>query len=270
MKFLKMHGCGNDFVVLDARHEAIAVDAARATAIADRRFGIGCDQIVLLSPSDHADIRMEIVNADGSRVSTCGNASRCVVDLLATETGKSEIAIETDAGIVTGTRTAFGEVAVAMGAPALHWRDIPLAEEHDILHLDISHGALTDPAAVSMGNPHMVFFVEELDAVAMVRDAAPLETHPLFPQRVNISAIQLLNPSHIRMKVWERGAGETLACGSAACAALVAAVQRGLCERDAVVDMPGGRLHIRWQTEDEGGQVVMRGPVNYVFDGNLL
>ena len=269
MKFKKMHGCGNDFVVLDARESDVTIDAKRAAFIADRRLGVGCDQIVLLKKSAAADVRMEIFNADGSHVSTCGNASRCVGDILADELGKDDVTIETDVGVLNATRIATREVAVAMGKPKLEWAEIPLSESRNTLHLGLAEGALTDPVAVSMGNPHAIFFVKSLNVIDMARDGKPLETNPLFPERANISAVQVLAPDHLRMKVWERGSGETLACGSAACAALVAGVRRGVCGREATIDLPGGSLHIQWQPEEEGGQVIMRGEVSYVFAGTL-
>ena len=269
--FIKMHGTGNDFVVIDGRKQAVTLDAAAVKRLADRHFGIGCDQLVVLSASDKADAAMAIFNADGSQISTCGNATRCVADFLMRERGAREATIETAHGIRSGWRAEDGSVTVNMGAPRWEWDEIPLSESRNTLHLGIEEGLLADPAAVSMGNPHMIFFVRDLGHIKMAVWGAKLEHHPLFPQRVNVSAVQVVNERALRMVVWERGAGLTLACGSAACAAVVAAMRRGMAERKVTVTVPGGTLAIEWlKTDDESiGDVLMSGAVAYVFEGTI-
>jgi diaminopimelate epimerase len=269
--FLKMHGTGNDFVVLDARKHAVNVTSEVAKLLCDRHFGIGCDQLVVLGKSSAADATMTLYNADGSEIATCGNATRCVADFLMKERSAIEATIETKAGIRKGWRTADGAVQVNMGAPRLAWREIPLAESRNTMHLGIEEGLLFDPAAVSMGNPHMIFFVRDLAHIKMAEWGAKLEHHPLFPERANVSAVQVMSETELKMLVWERGTGLTLACGSAACAAVVAAAQRGLTGRSATVHLPGGALNIDWQKGDEEtqGDVLMSGAVAYVFEGTI-
>lgn len=263
--FLKMHGTGNDFVVLDGRAQTLAMNSERAAHIAHRHFGIGCDQLLLLEKSDKADVRMRIFNADGSEISTCGNASRCVADFIMRESGAAKASIETSAGIVTGTRD--GElIKVNMGAPKFGWEQIPLSESRNTEHLGLQEGLLMDPVAVNMGNPHAVFFVRDLYHIKMGEWGPKLEHNPLFPQRANISAVQVLSPERVKMVVWERGAGLTMACGSAACAAVVAGSLRELTGRKADVELPGGTLQVEWT---QGGDVLMSGPVAYVFTGEI-
>lgn len=260
-----MHGTGNDFVVLDARAQALSMNEQRAAHIAHRHFGIGCDQLLLLEKSDKADVRMRIFNADGGEISTCGNASRCVADFIMRESGGDKASIETSAGIVTGTRD--GElIKVNMGAPKFGWEQIPLRESRNTEHLGLQEGLLMDPVAVNMGNPHAVFFVRDLYHIKMAEWGPKLEHHPLFPQRANISAVQVLSPEKVKMVVWERGAGLTMACGSAACAAVVAGVLRELTHRKIEVELPGGALQVEWT---QGGDVLMSGPVAYVFTGEI-
>lgn len=266
--FRKMHGTGNDFVVLDGRAQALVMDAARAKFLADRHFGIGCNQLVLLEKSAAADVKMRIFNADGSEITTCGNATRCVADIIMAETGRGEATIETGAGVLSGRRAAQGEmvsgVTVNMGAPRFGWEEIPLSESRNTLHLGLQEGLLMDPVAVNMGNPHAVFFVRDLAHVKMAEWGPKLEHNPLFPHRANISAVQVLSANHAKMVVWERGTGLTMACGSAACAAVVASAQRELTQRAVQIDLPGGTLQVEWTP---AGDVLMTGPVAYVFEG---
>jgi diaminopimelate epimerase len=271
ISFLKMHGTGNDFVVLDGRKQGVSLTKEDVIRIADRHFGIGCDQLLVLKKSDKADAFMQIFNADGSEISTCGNATRCVADFLMKETGKDKASIETQAGIRTGTRHANGDVQANMGAPKFGWQEIPLSETRNTMHLGLEAGLLMDPAAVNMGNPHVVFFVRDLSHVKMAEWGPKLEHHPLFPERANISAVQVMGDSRIKMVVWERGTGITLACGSAACAAVVAGVRRGLISAKCDVELPGGTLQVDWQKTGnaEGGDVLMSGPVAYVFTGEI-
>lgn len=265
--FLKMHGLGNDFVVFDARQAPLALSAAQARALADRRAGIGCDQVIVIeaAPTAEADAFMRIHNADGGEVNACGNAARCVAHLLMAESGRAEVRIATGAGILAATRAAGGAVTVDMGAARDDWRDIPLARETDSLHLPIAEGPLRDPVAVSMGNPHAVFFVDDAEAVDLARLGPVLETHDLFPERANIGIVQVLARDRLRVRVWERGAGLTRACGTGACAAAVAAHRRGLADRKAEIRLDGGTLHIDWREAD--GHVLMTGPVATAFAG---
>jgi diaminopimelate epimerase len=267
-RFLKMHGLGNDFVVIDARQQPLALDDARARAIADRHTGVGCDQLIVIEkPRDKgADAVMRIHNADGGEVLACGNASRCVADLLMKETGRDHVVLETGAGLLDAERASHGRVSVDMGPARLDWREIPLAKAQDTGKLDLALGPLKDPVAVSMGNPHAVFFVNDVTRIDIASLGPVLERHSLFPERANIGVAQILSPERIRLRVWERGAGLTKACGTGACAALVAAARRGLTGRKAVVVVDGGELEIEWQND---GHVLMTGPVAISFTGEL-
>jgi diaminopimelate epimerase len=262
--FLKMHGAGNDFVILDGRERVITLSPEQVAQMSDRHRGVGCDQLILVKNSTQADVQMVIYNADGSTSKTCGNATRCVAWLLMEETGSDAVTIETAGGMLAATRVADGDVSVDMGTPKCDWKDIPLAKECDTLHVPIELEALRDPVGVSMGNPHLVFFVKDTKAVDLARLGPILEHHPLLPERGNISVASIDGKEDITLRVWERGVGETLACGSAACACLVAASRRGLVERNAKIHLPGGTLSILWNEQDH---VVMRGPVAMSFTG---
>ena len=260
--FVKMHGCGNDFVILDERARPLGLTADRAALLANRRTGIGCDQVIAIQPVAGADAFMRIWNPDGSEAGACGNATRCVADILMRGAGRDAVTIRTVAGDLPAARTADGLVSVDMGPPRLDWAEIPLARPADTLRLDLPG----EPAAASMGNPHATFFVADLDGVR-VGDLGPrLENDPLFPQRANIGFAQILDPETIRLKVWERGAGLTLACGSGACAALVNAHRRGLTHRMARVVLDGGSLAIAWRDDDH---VLMTGPAVTAFRGEI-
>ncbi|MBM3531984.1 MAG: diaminopimelate epimerase [Alphaproteobacteria bacterium] len=266
--FRKMHGLGNDFVVIDARDQSLALDDGLARRIADRRTGIGCDQLIVIEPprAGLADAFMRIRNADGGEVEACGNAARCVASLLMAEKGRDHAVIETVVGLLDAEAAADGRVAVDMGPAKLDWRDIPLAEPKDTLHLGIHLGQLSDPVGVNMGNPHAVFFVADAEAVDLAALGPPLERHKLFPARANIEVAQVKSPTEIRMRVWERGVGITRACGTGACATLVAAVRRGLVERRVIVVLDGGALEIEWLKD---GHVIMTGPVATAFTGTF-
>jgi len=265
--FRKMHGLGNDFVVLDARSAALNLTVDTAKAIANRRTGVGCDQILVMEPPRNGgDVFMGIRNSDGGEVASCGNGSRCVARLILDETGKSEAVLETTAGPVVARATENGWIAVDMGPAYETWSDIPLARETDTLHLPISEGALSDPVAVGVGNPHMVFFVNDAQAINLADLGPKLEHHPLFPERTNVEAVQVIDKGHLRMRVWERGAGITQACGTGACATLVAAVRRGLANRKATITLDGGDLEIEWR---EDGHIIMTGPASNAFTGVL-
>jgi diaminopimelate epimerase len=262
--FIKMHGLGNDFVILDARQGGLSMSGARAAALADRRRGIGCDQLIMIAPAEGADAAMLIRNPDGSHSSVCGNATRCVAWLLAQETGRSAITLRTGAGILTAECLPDGQVRVDMGPPGLGWRDVPLAREQDTLRIEPLEGT---PAAVSMGNPHLTFFVEGLARIDVSREGPRFECDPLLPERANVGFAQITGAASLRLRVWERGAGLTLACGSGACAALVNAHRRGLLPREADVELDGGTLRIVWREAD--GHVLMTGPVATAFDGQV-
>ncbi|MBK5910255.1 diaminopimelate epimerase [Rhodothalassium salexigens] len=263
--FVKMHGLGNDFVVFDARQAPLALSDATVRALADRHTGIGCDQLIILRASDDADVAMEIRNADGSTVAACGNATRCVARLVMGERGAEQAVIETAAGLLRAHGSGAG-VAVDMGPPGLDWQDIPLAEAGDTRRLDFTRGALGDPGAVSMGNPHLVFFQDDAVAVQAFETLAPqIERDPLFPERINVSLARVDAPDALALTVWERGAGFTRACGTAACAALVAAHRRGLTGPKARVGLPGGTLMVTWDVA--GDSVILAGPADLSFFG---
>ena len=266
--FIKMHGLGNDFVVVDARAVPFALDNGAARALADRREGVGCDQIVVLEPPRNgtADVFLRFWNSDGSEADACGNGTRCAASLVMAESGRESVAIETAAGLLGAQAAGAGRVTVDMGAARLEWRDIPLAREQDTLHLELARGSLRDPVAVNMGNPHAVFFVEDAAAVDLARLGPELEHDPLFPERANIGIAQITGPDQLRLRVCERGAGITRACGTGACAAAVAAIRRGLTGRRVTVTLDGGALDIEWR---EDGHVLMTGPVATAFVGEL-
>lgn len=265
-EFIKMHGLGNDFVVVDARTRAFPVDSAAAQAIADRRRGVGCDQLIVVEPprNGRADAFMRILNADGGEVEACGNASRCVASLLAAETGRKRVVVETLAGLLEAEATGDGRIAVDMGQARTGWRDIPLAEMRDTLHVGLKIGPLEDPVAVNIGNPHAVFFTDDAERVDLERFGPIAERDPLFPERTNVGVAQICGADRLRLRVWERGVGITQACGSGACAAVVAACRRGLTGRRAVVALDGGELEIEWRGDDH---VVMTGPAATAFSG---
>jgi diaminopimelate epimerase len=266
--FLKMHGLGNDFVVLDGRRSAIAVDPAAARALADRRTGIGCDQVILLEPPRHPDaqVMMRIHNFDGSEAEACGNATRCVADLVRRETGDPRMQIETIAGLLEAEALPDGRIAVDMGRARMDWREIPLARAMDTRHVDLTFGPLSAPVCTNIGNPHATFFVDDAEAIDLAALGPELEHHPLFLQRANIGVAAIRDRGNIRLRVWERGAGITPACGSGACAALVAAHRRGLAGRQAAVVVDGGVLDIAWRDD---GHVLMTGPVALSFEGTF-
>ena len=260
--FVKMHGCGNDFVILDGRRNALRLSSDTVRSLACRHTGIGCDQVIVVEASLDGIAFMRIFNPDGSEAGACGNATRCVADILMRESDASFLVVRTMSGDLPSARRADGLIEVDMGPPRLGWKDIPLAEQMDTLRLDVEGS----PSALSMGNPHATFFVEDLARVA-ISDLGPrLEHHPIFPQRANIGFAQVIDSSTIRLRVWERGAGLTLACGSGACATLVNAHRRGLTQRKAAILIDGGELEIEWRDDEH---VLMTGPVATVFHGEI-
>jgi diaminopimelate epimerase len=258
-RFLKMHGLGNDFAIFDARETPLAMDPDRARALADRRSGIGCDQLILLEPSDVADVRMRIWNSDGGEVESCGNAARCVALLLG-----GDARIETAGGLLAAS--ANGAAAtIDMGEPRFGWEQIPVAYAMDTAAMPVGWEDLREPFAVNVGNPHVVFIVEDSASVDLERLGPLIERDPLFPERVNVD-IASLEGGAIRLRVWERGAGLTRACGTGACAAAVAAVSRKLAASPVEVRLPGGALSIAWAP---GGTIRMSGPATHVFEGEV-
>ena len=272
LPFRKMHGLGNDVVVLDARAANLMLTPKSARAIADRRLGVGCDQIMIIEPPrTGGDAYIAIRNADGGVVESCGNGFRCVASLLMAECGKDKLTMETLAGPVIATRAARGLISIDMGPARLEWKDIPLAKPADTLHLPINQSPLSDGVAVNMGNPHAVFFVADAESIDLAFLGPKIENDKLFPERTNVEVVQVLTRKHLRMRVWERGAGITMACGTGACASLVAAVRRDLTERKATVTVDGGDLEIEWRADNH---VIMTGPVAETYagtiDGSLL
>ena len=271
-RFAKMHGLGNDFVILDWRDDrSRKVPAAAARRLADRRLGIGCDQILVLRDCDTADLRMDILNQDGSPSGACGNGTRCVADMMMNELQQDRIQIETDGGMLAAWRAADGDIAVDMGPVKTDWQDVPLASAADTLHvpLDIAgvDAAGLDAVCHSLGNPHAVVFVEDAERVDIERIGPLVETAPLFPDRVNLSVVSRRDDGSFRMRVWERGVGITMACGSGACASGVAVVRRGLGQDENRIVMDGGAVTISWNRDTS--HVVMTGPVSYVATGQL-
>lgn len=270
--FVKMNGLGNDFVVIDARSRPLELTPDETRRIADRRFGVGCDQLIVLAPSARADAFMRIYNPDSSEVMACGNATRCVGQRLLDETGHDRALIETGAGLLVATRSPAG-ITVDMGTPRLEAAAVPLALtgiDTGAVPLDtaaLNAGLPATFSALSMGNPHAIFFVQDVNAHALERVGPLLETNPIFPERANISLVSLAGPDRLVQRVWERGAGLTLACGSGACAAAVAAHRAGLTGRTVRVSLPGGDLTIEWRASD--GHVLMSGGTATAFSGRF-
>jgi diaminopimelate epimerase len=265
--FVKMHGLGNDFVVFDFREAPLRLDASQAQAIADRKTGIGCDQLITLLPDESADAFMRIQNADGDEVDACGNASRCVGAMLMDESGSQSITLQTNAGLLVCSRDGDSSiVSVDMGVPALDWQTIPLSREMDTIQGDFEHGPVGGPGFANIGNPHAVFFVDDAEAIAVDKIGPEIETDPLFPERINVEFAQIISPELIRMRVWERGVGITRACGTGACATMVAASRRGLVGREATIRLDGGDLHLTW---DDNDHIIMTGDTHTAYRGQV-
>ena len=270
LPYLKMNGLGNDFVVLDARAQKIALSRQQIIAISDRANGIGCDQLIVMEPDtiDGVDVFMRIYNAEGGEVDACGNATRCIAALVAGEMATDAVTIRTNAGILAA-RIDGDLVTVDMSVPRFGWEQIPLAEPFaDTTGIELQIGPidapiLHTPSVVNVGNPHAIFWVDDLDAHDLAKFGPLLENHPIFPERANITLAQVLADDRIEVKVWERGAGLTLACGTAACATAVAAARKGLTERKVTIELPGGPLDIEWRTSDD--HILMTGP--WALDG---
>ncbi len=257
--FMKMHGAGNDFVVLDSRGRAGVTTPSLARALGDRHRGVGFDQLAEIRSAESADFTLDFWNSDGSRAESCGNASRCVADHVMAGLGRDRVTLLTERGRLAALRRDDGLVSVNMGPPQLDWAEVPLARAVDPLHLPLPG----DPVAIGMGNPHCVFFVADAGTADPAKDGPRFERDPLFPQATNVEFASLTGPGRLRMRVWERGAGITLACGSGACATAVAANLRGLTGRQVLIDLDGGTLEIDWREDG----VWMTGPTAHVFDG---
>ena len=259
MAFMKMHGLGNDFVVVDSRQSALRITPEMARRIGHRHFGVGFDQLAVIANSPTADVDLVFYNADGSTAGACGNATRCVAQYEMTRLGRDDLTLTTERGQLQAQRAAGGMVAVNMGQPQLTWDTVPLAHDMDTLELPIDGS----PTATGMGNPHCSFFVDDANAVDLESFGPPMEHHPLYPERTNVQVASLLGPNHLRMRVWERGVGVTLASGSSSCAVAVAAHRRGITGRKVTLDLDGGQIFIHWR--DDG--VWMTGPTAHVFSG---
>ena len=256
---MKMHGLGNDFVVIDERALGPVVDEALAIAMADRHRGVGYDQLATIRDAEGADFHLTFWNSDGSTSAACGNATRCIARWEMDNTGKTDLTITTDRGTLYAKDAGEGLTSVNMGQPQLDWQEIPLARETDTLELPIEG----QPTATGMGNPHCTFFVQDAEAVDLMTLGPRFEHDPLYPQRTNVQFASVIGENHLRMRVWERGAGLTLASGSSSCATAVAAARRGLTGRDVTIELDGGTLQVSWREDG----VWMTGPTAYVFDG---
>ncbi len=269
--FRKMNGLGNDFVVIDARTRAISISDDQARAIANRTTGIGCDQLIVMENSSLADVKMRIWNAEGGEVESCGNASRCIADIVMDEKGEDSATIYTKGGFLVGTRAGKLQVTVDMGKPKFNWDQIPLSEKFaDTRHIELQVGPIDaplmhSPSVVNVGNPHCIFWVKDLDVVNLGRVGPMLEHHPLFPERANIEMAKVVARDHVVVNVWERGAGLTKACGTAACAVMAAGFRIKMIDRAARVTLPGGDLMMSINEETE--HVIMTGPLAYDYEG---
>ncbi len=261
LAFMKMHGLGNDFVVIDRRAGGAVVSEVLARALGDRHMGVGFDQLATIETDSEADARLTFFNADGSVAGACGNATRCIARFLMDDTGRADLTLRTERGLLTAEDAGNGLTRVNMGAPLLDWSEIPLVSEMDTLDLPMP-GA---PVATGMGNPHCTFFVKDAEEIDLEARGPEIEHHPFFPQRTNVQFAHLIGPDHLRMRVWERGAGVTLASGSSSCATAVAAARRGLTGRHVTITLDGGDIDIDWR--DDG--VWMTGPTAHVFSGHL-
>ena len=256
---MKMHGLGNDFVVIDGRGGSPVITPELAVALADRHRGVGFDQLAIIESSDTADAMLIFLNSDGSRSAACGNATRCIARFLMDESGTRALSLQTERGVLACEDAGDRLTRVNMGHPLLEWQDVPLARAMDTLLLPIEG----DPVATGMGNPHCTFFVEDALDIDLARRGPEIEHHPLFPKRTNVQFAHVIGPDHLRMRVWERGVGITLASGSSSCAVAVAAARRGLCGRNVTITLDGGEILVDWREDG----VWMTGPTAHVFDG---
>ncbi len=268
LSFAKMHGLGNDFAIFDGRNQDISkLTKEMIVELSDRKIGIGCDQFIVLESSDRADAFMRIYNPDGDQAESCGNAARCVGRLICNETGENKVTLDTVVGLRHIEKQADGLYTASMGEPKWGWQDIPLSEEQDTLSLALPLEGVQQAVAVNVGNPHVVFFVDDLKKIKLEEWGAAVEMHTMFPERTNVEFVQVISRNELRMRVWERGAGVTRACGSGSCATLVAGVRAGKASREAKVILDGGELLINW---DEGSNIIfMTGSATEVYRGTL-
>lgn len=273
VSFIKMNGLGNDFAIFDSREQPLSLTAEQAAFVANRDDGVGCDQVIVLEPSSKADVFMRILNADGSEVDACGNATRCVGRIVAGELNRAGVTIETNAGVLIAQIIGQDQVTVDMGVPKFGWEDIPLMEEfRDTRMIELQIGpidapVLHSPSVVNVGNPHSIFWVDDVEAHDLAKFGPMLENHPMFPERANISFAQVTSKNSLILHVWERGAGLTKACGTAACAAAVCAARKKLTGRNVSVSLPGGDLQIHWREADD--HILMTGPVEVEYKGEV-
>jgi diaminopimelate epimerase len=273
LSFRKMNGLGNDFVVLDGRAQSLPLTEVQVRAIADRKTGIGCDQLIVMERSPRADVRMRIWNAEGGEVESCGNASRCIADIVMDERKVNSATIDTKGGFLTASRAGKLLVKIDQGKPRFDWKDIPLAEAFpDTRHIELQVGPIDaplihSPSVVNVGNPHCIFWVQDLDVVDLSKVGPMIENHPMFPQRTNVELARVVSRSHILLKVWERGAGLTKACGTAACAVMAAGYRLKLIDSTCTVTLPGGDLMMA--VNPDTGHVLMTGPVQYEYEDVL-
>ena len=273
VSFIKMNGLGNDFAIFDSREIALSLSAEQASFVANREDGVGCDQVIVLEPSSKADVFMRILNADGSEVDACGNATRCVGRIVAGELNRAGVTIETNAGILVAQIIGRDQVTVDMGVPNFDWQAIPLAEEfRDTRMIELQIGPIEDPilhspSVVNVGNPHAIFWVDDVEGYDLGKFGPMLENHPIFPERANISLAQVTSKNSLILHVWERGAGLTEACGTAACAAAVSAARKKLTGRNVSVTLPGGDLQIHWREADD--HILMTGPIEVEYKGEI-
>jgi diaminopimelate epimerase len=271
--FRKMNGLGNDFVVLDARTRPLAISDDQARAIADRKTGVGCDQLIVMEKSPKADVRMRIWNAEGGEVQSCGNASRCIADIVMAENGSASATIDTKGGFLTAHQAGKLLVRIDQGKPRFDWKDIPLSEAFpDTRHIELQVGPIDrplihSPSVVNVGNPHCIFWVNDIAVVDLGRVGSMIEHHPLFPERTNVELAKVVARNHVVLQVWERGAGLTKACGTAACAVMAAGYRLKLIDRECRVTLPGGDLFMA--INEDNGHVLMTGPLEYEFEGVL-
>ncbi|KJV69354.1 diaminopimelate epimerase [Candidatus Neoehrlichia procyonis] len=261
--FIKMHGTSNDFVIIDNRTSNVNGNINYAK-IAHRKTGIGCDQVIVIDKSTNADCFMHIYNADGSKVEMCGNGARCVAYLLIQEQKTKSVSIETTNRIIYGSQISQDQIQINMGNPKFHWKDIPLSKKCNTLNLPIVIEMVKHPVGVNIGNPHIVFFVQSINSIPLNKLGPILENHPLLSNKANIGIAEVISQNHIKLRVWERGVGETSSCGSGACAAVVAAIRRKYTKNTVLVTLQGGNLLISWK---ENNSILMSGTVNYVFHG---
>jgi diaminopimelate epimerase len=271
--FLKMNGLGNDFVVVDARFNTFRVTEAQARAIADRTSGIGCDQLIVMEKSSHADVTMRIWNAEGGEVESCGNASRCIADLLMNESGKDTATIITKGGFLSAKKAGDKLITIDQGSPRFGWKEIPLSENFaDTRHIELQIGpidrpSIHSPSVVNVGNPHCIFWVDDLDVVDLAKVGPMIENHPLFPERTNVELAKVVARDHVILKVWERGAGLTKACGTAACAVMAAGHRIKVIDAKCRITLPGGDLFMA--INEDNGHILMTGPVSYDGEGEI-